>query len=321
MIVLQLLIPPVQRPFSTFIGIDLGGARGKTTAVARLSLGAGDVTPALSGAGRSGTGPGVVVDAVTTRHAGVEPWHDAALVELVSECDPESTVIAVNAPLTVPACLRCQLTVCPGKEECADPAVVWLQREGASLVAEALENDLDRIVAVPRSRAQTSGFGPAAAPYPRSRIEPYMHRGTEIQLCYDRDLLPRDALGRGIGPIAARAAHLRRILTGMGYDLHRNLLEVSPRVTVHALFGARRARGYKRDADPWETRASIVEDLSDMGFGLRSRMSREEVLRNDHCFEALISAYTGYLWARDGWTMPAGIFAEDGWIWAPPPGE
>jgi hypothetical protein len=47
-------------------------------------------------------------------------------------------------------------------------------------------------------------------------------------------------------------------------------------------------------------------------------MAREDVLRNDHCFDAVISAYTAYLWARDGWDVPAEHVAEDGWIFSPP---
>ncbi|MCG8423175.1 MAG: DUF429 domain-containing protein [Proteobacteria bacterium] len=294
----------MQRPFSTFIGIDLGGARGKTTAVARLSL--------------RGEESGVTVEEVSTRRAGIEPWNDSALLDYLSELDNESSVLAVNAPLTVPACLRCQLTVCPGKDECVDPAVVWLRNEGAQIAAQAVENDLDRIAVIPTVHTTASGRRVTGPPPPQPRIEPYMHRGVEVKLHYERGLLPRDSLGIGTGPIAARAAHLRRMLAGMNFDLHRNLLEVSPRATVHALFGAHKARGYKRDADPWETRAAIVESLTDVRFALCSRMSREDVLRNDHCFDALLSAYTSYRWARDGWTMPRGIFAEDGWIWAPP---
>jgi hypothetical protein len=41
------------------------------------------------------------------------------------------------------------------------------------------------------------------------------------------------------------------------------------------------------------------------------------VLRNDHCFDAVISGYTAYLWAREGWELPSELFAEDGWIFAP----
>jgi hypothetical protein len=106
----------------------------------------------------------------------------------------------------------------------------------------------------------------------------------------------------------------------MGFLRDENLIEVSPRSTVHALFGPRLARGYKRDADPWVTRAKILDELSDkLLFAARSRLSKEEVLRNDHCFDALLCAYTGYLWASEDWTKPDdSVFEEDGWIWIPP---
>lgn len=298
----------MRRSYSRFIGIDLGGARGKTTAIARLSAvtAAGQEAPVM-----------VEVEDVSTRCAGAEPWHDEALFEYLGSLGRD-TVIAINAPLTVPACVRCREPVCPGKEACVDPAVEWLRSAGAELVSEAHESDLDRIAVIPAGRSLRSGHNVLPMLRSRPRIEPYMHRATELYLHFERGLLPRDCLGQSTGPIAARAAHLVRMLAGMGFELHRNLLEVSPRATVHALFGAGKARGYKRDADPWETRVAIVEAIDDLRFGPRSRLSREEVLRNDHCFDALLSSYTAYLWARDGWSLPEGIFARDGWIWAPP---
>ena len=48
---------------------------------------------------------------------------------------------------------------------------------------------------------------------------------------------------------------------------------------------------------------------------------REFAVQNDHQFDALICAYTAYLWTRDGWQLPPDprrVFAEDGWIWFPP---
>ena len=109
-------------------------------------------------------------------------------------------------------------------------------------------------------------------------------------------------------------------MRGAGYQLHENLLEVSPAATIAALCGSKAARGYKRDADPWRTRAMILEQLTDLSFAPQSRMAREDVLGNDHCFDAVLSAYTAYLWARDGWTAPEGWVADDGWIFAPPHG-
>lgn len=294
----------MHRSFRTFVGIDLGGARGKTTAVAQLTLG-----PALAPDPSSG----VVVDHVSTRRSEREPWHDDALIEYLAGLGDDA-VVAVNAPLTSPACVRCRLAVCPGKEACVEPAVIWLESVGQDLASRAA--DSDRLAAV--TGASSSAARARVAPRPSARIEPYVHRCCEVRLHYQEGVLQQSGLGLGLGPIAARAGHLRRQLERLGWSLHERLLEVRVRDTVHALFGERAARGYRRDADPWHVRASIVEGLDDLRFSVQSRLAREGTLSNDHCFDALMSAYTGYLWARDGWTLPDGVFAEDGWIWVPP---
>jgi hypothetical protein len=323
------------RPFATFIGIDLGGARGKSTAVARLTVEAAD-----AGAGRHAeplhvlpaarpAAAAVLVEDVSTRHAGVEPWFDDVLVDYLAKM-PEGTAIAVNSPLTLPACVRCQEPVCPGQLECVDPAVIWLNTVGAELVQSEALSDRDRIAAVPasgpRPRASAGARAASATVHAdaggmrgRPLLSPYTHRCTAVHLRHERQIHTRETLGQGAGPVTGRAAHLRRALAAHGYRLNENLIEVSSRATVHALFGPRKARGYKRDADPWETRAEIVERLSDsLRFAPTSRLSREEVLRNDHCFEAVLSAYTAFLWARDDWQLPSeGPFDADGWIWAP----
>jgi len=277
----------VQRAFSRFLGVDLGGGRGKTTAVAELRT-----TPANT----------VEVVEVATR-AGRLPWTDDTLIGRLAIPDPER-VIAVDAPLTTTACGRCTEPVCPGMEACVDPAVVWLRTTGRMLVQQVA--------------AETVGGGPRPQYTSQARLAPYMHRATDVVMTYQRGLLPLSSLGSANGAISARAGHLRRRLRGAGYQLHGNLLEVSPAATVAALCGPREARGYKRDADPWVTRASILERFTDLSFAPQSRMAREDVLRNDHCFDAVIAAYTAYLWARDGWELPVGMFAEDGWIFSPP---
>ncbi|HEU5059773.1 MAG TPA: DUF429 domain-containing protein [Kofleriaceae bacterium] len=290
------------RSYRQFVGIDLGGSRGKSTAVARLRWN-GDA------------GDAVWVDEVATRHNG-EPWSDEVLLGYLSRLGP-SAVVAIDAPLSGPACLACHVPVCPGYEACEVPATVWLRTVGEEMQSRALARE----VAAISSGASTSRAGalPATSKQP---LAPYTHRPTEVYLHYARDLVPRDQLTHATGPVSARASHLRRVLANHGFVLNENLLEVSPRSTVQALFGRRRARGYKRDADPWNTRAQIVEELCEhMRFAPSSRMSKEEVLRNDHCFDALLSGYTAFLWARDGWQVPAdaAAFAPHGFIWVPPP--
>ncbi len=272
------------RAFTSFIGVDLGGARGKTTAIARLRLG--------------GTSAEVVD--VATR-AGHSAWTDDTLIHHLEHPAPD-TALAIDAPLTSTACGRCELPVCPGMERCEVPAVAWLRTSGRALLQKVA--------------AETVGAGPRAVTLPQARLAPYAHRATDVVMTYERGLLPLAALGATNGAIAARAGQLRRRLRGVGYRQHENLIEVSPAATIAALCGARTARGYKRDADAWRTRATILEQLA-LSFAPQSRFAREDVLRNDHCFDAVIAAYTAFLWARDEWPAPEGVFAEDGWIYAP----
>jgi hypothetical protein len=279
----------VLRSFTRFIGVDLGGGRGKTTAVAEI---------------RSNVIDGVelaeVVEVATRSNR--LAWTDETLIARLAVTSPE-LVIAIDAPLTQTACSRCERPVCPGMEACVDPAVVWLRTEGRALVTKAAEAAV--------------GAAPRPAFTSQARLAPYMHRATDVITTYGRGLLPITSLGNATNAISARAHHLRRRLRGAGFELHANLIEVSPAATIAALCGPRAARGYKRDADPWRTRATILERLNDLAFAPSSRMAREDVLQNDHCFDAVISAYTAYRWARDGWETPEG-FADDGWIVTPP---
>ncbi len=235
--------------------------------------------------------------------AGKVPWTDDTLVErLIGAPD---ALIAIDAPLTRPACGRCVRPVCPGTEACEDPAVVWLRTEGRSLVRRVAE-------AAAGDRVRTVSHGAQV------QLAPYAHRATEVEVTYGRGLVPISTLGASNHTIAARAGHLRRRLASAGFLLHANLIEVSPAATIAALCGVRASRGYKRDADPWRTRAVILERLHDLTFAPRSRMAREDVLQNDHCFDALIGAYTAYRWSHDHWPSPPDALADDGFIVVPP---
>jgi hypothetical protein len=125
-------------------------------------------------------------------------------------------------------------------------------------------------------------------------------------------MVARETLGQGMGPLAARAAHLVRALAPH-FRINDNLLEVYPRATLE-LSGFREP--YKKRVD---RRIDILAALPDLSFG--PGVWREECRQSDHVFDAVLCAYTGYLRERDGWQIPPPAVEQtvpQGWIWVPP---
>lgn len=279
--------PGAARRFARYVGVDLGGGKGKTTAVALLR------PPPHPGAP-------LVIERLEPRR-GVEPLFDDNLLPWLRELGPEA-LLAVDAPLTLPACLRCQVPVCPGLAACVDPSVA---------VMRALTGD-----------------GSAQARRSKPAFTPYTQRATEVYLHHRHGLVPRETLGQGMGPLTARAQHLVRAL-GDTHRVGENLIEVYPRATLRWLpqlsrLRAERAtelsRRYKKHVDERETRVRILDELSAY-VEFSPGIWREECVRSDHHFDAVICALTGYLWAAEAWQLPPEVRElphADGWIWTPP---
>jgi len=269
------------RHFNHVVGVDLGGGKGKKTALATLRVDAA----------------GATVVEIAPRE-GERPFYDTTLVATIRQFG-DGTLLCFDAPLTLPPCLRCTVAVCPGQEACVDPAVVAMR----AIVAEA-------------AVAEPELAGGRNARRGKPSVTPYTQRATELDLAHRLGIVPREAMGQGTGPLAARAAHLARALADR-FTLNETLLEVYPKGTLAALGFS---RPYKKHLHERETRAHILEALAgDLRFG--PGVWRELCVQSDHLFEAVICAYTGYLWARDAWTAPAvheGLLAG-GWIWTPPP--
>src|SRR4051812_38136953 len=215
------------------------------------------------------------------------PLYDAGLVQAIREHGSEA-LVCVDAPLTLPPCLRCEVPVCPGQDSCVDPAVLEMRR-----LAEDDEETRDHRRGKPN-------------------VTPYTQRATEVYLHRRRGVLPRETLGQGMGPLTARAAHLMRALAD-GFRLNENLIEVYPKATLALL---RLGEPYKKRP---EVRLEILARLEGLSFA--PGVWREDCVQSDHAFDAIVCAYTGFLFARDGWAMPeesAAVMARDGWIWVPP---
>jgi predicted RNase H-like nuclease len=253
--------------FRSFIGVDLGGGKGKNTAVAHLV--------------RTATGV-EVVDYGTGRET---PWYDDRLVAYLR--DQPDALVAIDAPLRLPACVRCQLVTCPSAERCEVPTVAWL-------------------------RGRLNG---APAPGHKPRYTAYTQRIAEVVLHEDHGILPRETLGQGMCPLTARAAYLTRALAPT-HTLDRNLIEVYPKATLTQLFSDKIASRYKRSAESPRVRLDILNQVPELRFAPGAW--REDGLGNDHKFDAVVCAYTGYLWAHGRCVPPPpGAPREDGWIWFP----
>lgn len=298
-----------------FIGVDLGGGRGKNTAVARLELGTGPsgrprlavaeakVRHGQRGTGRSEGEPG-----------GDALFRDEVLVAWLERWVDDRTVVAIDAPLTLPPCIRCQLP-CPTVARCTVPVVAWMRRWAPRLHA----------------RGRSDPGKPA--------VTPYTQRSTEL-LQRAVGISPRETLGQGTGPVAARAAYLRRVLSPR-LRLHENLVEVHPRATIEQVFGPEIARHARHGADDrvWATRKRVLAGLTE-GIAFEY-VWPELVVRNTHVFHAVLGAFTAFLWARRGLRGPADLLGatpvsttpedlaaaiedlgtawlEDGWVFVPP---
>jgi predicted nuclease with RNAse H fold len=258
------------QPFTRFIGVDLGGGKGKKTALAVLERSRGGVT--------------VTQLAPRPKQA---PLYDGALVSTLVGL-AAGAVVCVDAPLTLPPCLRCTVPICPGQAACVDGEVVSMR----GLLPDR-----------PKEGRDLRRGKPAITPYTQRATELYLHR---------RGIAARESMGQAMGPLTARAAHLVRALAG-SYRLNHNLIEVYPRATLE-LIGFREP--YKKRVD---RRIEILAALGDLSFG--PGVWREECRQSDHAFDAVLCAYTGYLRQRDGWQIsPLAGEAVDpqGWIWVPP---
>jgi predicted nuclease with RNAse H fold len=301
---------PARARFSRFVGISLGGGRGKTTAVARLEFRDGRLTLAEARTRSGQRGGGEIEEHDSPLEA---PFRDDVLLRWFERWVDDATVVAFDAPLTLPPCVRCQLA-CPGIDACTVPVVAWMRRHGEDLVVRTGRSDPGK---------------PAVTPYTQRATELLLERAT---------LQPREALGQGMGPLAARAAYLRRALAPK-LRLNENLIEVHPRATLIRTFGPREERRTRQGANTqtWEVRKQMLGQLAE---GLSfDRVWPDLVVRNVHVFHAVVSAFTAYFWARDGWRGPedllvgvreraaeltqaveelGDLWLEDGWIWAPP---
>lgn len=248
---------PAQR---RVLGIDLGGAASWTTGFAVL---AGADRPELVAIGRQpkGKSPAAAED---------------ALLALIDQS--EATLLAIDAPLTLPPCLTCP-SYCRGPgADCELAAAREMWEQGRNPVAQR-----------------------------------------PCELVVEKRVAERPLPTMQLGVLTARAVALSRRLRSRGRppcSIERGeVLEVYPRATLRRLSAedhrfAAAGAGKLTAAQ----RARALEAFAECIDGVNPQ---HPALTSDHAFDALVSAYTGWL-APDGLERPPAAFnVAAGWIWFP----
>ncbi len=257
-----------------FAGVALGGGKTDKTAVAVLEFYPDQRRVFL----RS------LKDKVTGKN---DLTGDEALYTLLTYDEKDLSCIAIDAPLQLPKCIRCEVK-CPGLDRCREPEVKWMQE-------------------MHKKRAKNKR--------PNKMFTPYTERATEIYIANELEepFHPSHALGSNAAPLLARAHFLRR-------RLEIPVIEVYPKLTLWRIGNAldipkSYLRFHKHAVDSDEARHYILKRLIEKEIAFIYQQDLRTMVENNICFEAFISALTAFLKFR-GQTekRPPGFPKDEGWI-------
>lgn len=258
-------VPPSGRSPRRILGIDLGGALQYTTGYALVE------EDRLLEAG-------LLTKSTDADHA------EQRLLELLERFRP--TIVAVDAPLTLPPCLTCP-------SYCRGPDSRYCELESAKRVWAAGGNPVTERLCEVLLRSELK----RGKPLPTMRIAQIAARGVAL---------------------ARRLTALRMAWAPWGGP---ELLEVYPYATLIRLGQARAALAPQRGGEAGQVfRDRILDELSSDIEGLEDRSRFED--KDDHVLDALVAAYTAWLGPdRLEHPRPNEDFnIASGWIWLPKPG-
>lgn len=214
---------------------------------------------------------------------------DEALLGLLAEEESEGglKLIALDAPLQLPICIRCDLR-CPGVMKCKEPAVQWMRSVHSERAGEKRPNKM---------------------------FTPYTERATEIYIAnaLEEPFHPSHALGANAAPLTARAHFLRR-------RLKTSLIEVYPKLTLWRIgqdlqIPKSYLRFHRHAVDSDEARQFILQVLIEKEIAFIYQQDMRIMIENNHAFEAFICALTAFLkYRKQTVPRPGGFPAEESWI-------
>jgi hypothetical protein len=212
---------------------------------------------------------------------------DLKIHEIITQFGKEVESVAFDVPLTLPKCLRCSLP-CPGYEVCNLDEIKWL-----------------------RNFYQEVNKGKK----PKKMFTPYTQRCAEsfVSHALEEPFDIHHTLGSNVAPLAARAQFIQRRL-----DL--KCIEVFPKLSVWRLGQKLKVpkshlRFHKHIVGGDESRKIFLQHLCDREGVFIYQQDLRAMVENNHAFEALICAYTGYLkFLGQTEARPSGFPKKEAWV-------
>ncbi len=219
--------------------------------------------------------------------ASKEKSSDYYLYSLLEKEEKNLELIAFDAPLKMPKCMRCRLK-CPGYEACDEPEIKWLWK-------------------VHRKRAKKKRPNKIFTPYTERCVEHYISNELEEQF------FPPAALGANGAPLGARAQFLvRRIKTPC--------IEFYPKLSLWRIGCDLRIqksylRFHRHAIDSDECREFILRQLVENEIVFIYEQDLRKMIDRPHSFDAFLGAITAYLKFR-GRTVkrPTGFPRSEAWV-------
>lgn len=258
-----------------FAGVSLGGGKTDKTAVAILEYYPDQKRVFL----RS------LRDRVSSKKD--ERTADEALFTTLAEDERDISFLALDVPLQLPKCLRCELK-CPGVEACTQPSIKWIRE---------MHQKRDK-----HKR-------------PNKMFTPYTERAVEIYIANELEepFHPSQALGANAAPLTARAHYFRK-------RLNIPMVEVYPKLSLWRIGSALSIplsylRFHKHSVGSEEARLYILKRLIDKEIAFIYQQDLRAMVENNVAFEAFLCALTAFLKYR-GQTekRPNGFPKDELWI-------
>lgn len=260
----------VDLQFIRFAGVSLGGGKTDKTAVAVLEFYPDQKRVFL----RS------LREKVSTKG---EVTADEALYKILTEEEKDLHTIALDVPLQLPKCLRCEVR-CPGYGACTEIEMKWMRE-------------------MHEKRDKTKR--------PNKMFTPYTERATEIYISNELEepFHPSHALGANAAPLTARAHYLAR-------RLKTPLIEVYPKLSLWRMGVAldipkSHLRYHKHAVDSDEARLFILKTLIEKEIAFIYQQDLRAMVENNVAFEAFICALTAFLKYRGQTEKRPGDFPKN----------